>query len=154
MTAHTIRIFTAAALVSLLLLCQPLESMGAESFFGFSFKDAQSPFLAKDKSFSAAKENTPRYSSYSYSPFTESAKDMTGKNNNSSWNEIDYKNLRFSFNSMLAEPSMDKSYHRLTPADQLDVSQMFPLIFQGSYRDSMQSLGKMIEPQIRMEIRF
>ena len=154
MNVHAIKIFVATAIVSALIFGQPAEGRGAESFFGFSFKEMQKPLSAQDKSFSAAKESTPRYSGYSYSALTESTKDTTGKNSNSSWNEIDYKNLRFSLNSMLAESSMDRSYHRLTPADQLDVSQMFPLIFQGSYRDSVQSLGKMIEPQIRMEIRF
>jgi len=154
MTAHTIKIFIAAALISALIFGQPAESLGAESFFGFNFKDIQNPLFAMDKSFSATRENTPRYGNYSYPAMTDSIKDTVGKNNDSSWNEIDYKNLRFSLNSMLAEPSPDRDYRRLVPANQLDVSQMFPSIFQGSYRDTMQSLGKMVEPQIRMEIRF
>ena len=155
MTARIIRLAVATALLAALVCGRPAEGIGAESFFGFSFKEMQSPLFASDKSFSAARESEPRYSHYSsYSALTDSTKETAGKGNDSSWNEIDYKNFRFSLNSMLAEPSLDRDYRRLVPADQLDASQIFPLIFQGSYRDSLQSMGKMVEPQVRMEIRF
>jgi hypothetical protein len=149
--APFIRTFIGLMIATALILAHPAESCGAESIFGFSFKDVMAPLSATDKSVQTGKV-TVSHGDYAVS--TLPAQDAANKITDSAWNEIDYKHFRLSFKTMLAEPGLDRNYHRLTPESSPDIGQMFPLIFQGSYRDSLQTLGRMIEPQIRIEIRF
>jgi len=149
--APFIRAFIGLTIAALLTLAYPAKSGGTESIFGFSFKDILAPLSAKDKSFGGGKTTISRDD---YAMTTLPAQDMANRSTDSAWNKIDYKHFRLSFNTMSTEPGMDKNYHRLIPESSPDIGQMVPLVFQGSYRDSLQSLGKMIEPQIRIEIRF
>jgi hypothetical protein len=153
MAVYIIRLFLGLILIMTIVFGHPVTGKSAESIFGFTFKDIQSPLSVLDKSSRTGKEALPQGDLLMITP---SAFDYTEKSIDSSWNEIEYKHFRLSFNSMLAEPSMDidKYYRRLTPGNSLEAGQMVPLIFQGSYRDSLQSFGKLVEPQIRIEIRF
>lgn len=153
MAIHIIKLFMGLILIAAVVFGHPVAGKSAESIFGFTFKDIESPLSALDKSSRTGKEALPHGDLPTITP---SAFDYTEKSNDSSWNEIEYKNFRLSFSSMLAEPSIDidKYYHRLSSGNSLEPGQIVPLIFQGSYRDSLQSFGKIIEPQIRIEIRF
>ena len=153
MASHTVRLFTGLILVAAIILGHPAAGKPAESIFGFTFKDVEGPLSGLNRSSRAGKEALPRGDLLAITP---PALDYAERSGDSSWNEIEYKNFRISFNSMLAEPSLDidKYYHRLVPGNAQDASQIVPLIFQGSYRDSLQSFGKLVEPQIRIEIRF
>ena len=153
MAVHIIRLFIGLILIMAIVFGHPVTGKSAESIFGFTFKDIESPLSALDKASRTGKEALPRSDLPTITP---SAFDYTEKTMDSSWNEIEYKHFRLSFSSMLAEPSMDidKYYRRLVPGNSLEPGQIVPLIFQGSYRDSLQSFGKIIEPQIRIEIRF
>jgi hypothetical protein len=151
MAAHITRLLFGMILIAAFFFSHPAAGRSDESIFGFTFKDIKSPLSVLDKGSRTGKEALPRGDLLMITP---SAFDYTEKNMDSAWNEIGYKNFRISFTSMLAEPSMDKDYHRLIPENSLEPGQMVPLIFQGSYRDSLQSFGKLVEPQIRIEIRF
>ena len=154
MAGRITKLFIGLTIASALILYHPAGSLGAESIFGFSFKDLRGPLFDTGKSSVGAADDFMLRGEYSSISLPVSDIAGKGTESSSSWNEIDYKNFRFSFNSLLAEPSLDRNYHRLVPDSQLDPSQMVPSLFQGSYMDSLQSLGKIIEPQIKIEIRF
>jgi hypothetical protein len=83
-------------------------------------------------------------------------RDTTVRKDDSSWNVIKFRNVRISFtNTMVEQIQRDVKKTSGEGSDKLNSIKSLPAtLFAPTYRESIESIGKIFEPQVNLGIEF